>query len=145
MTTFTDNGRQFISAHSEDYVLYDDVLIYSYNQVHSGTECTPMELVLSRAPPNLELEDYNPPTVQARSTRGCWISKLGNILGEYTKRFKRRSSDTSAILSADSAAIEKALNKGDLNSYVWRNLLKRKHIAVINSHLSPMARSVLLS
>lgn len=74
--------RRFIADHPKDWDMYADALTYAYNnQVHAATGCTPMELVLSRAPPHLAMEQFTPELKDAHTAREQWLSQLGSHMG----------------------------------------------------------------
>lgn len=100
--------HRFIADHPEDWYLYADTVPYAYkNQVHSVTESTSMELVFSPVLPHLALEEYNPPTGVAKSTRDRWLAKLEEHIRLVRQTLQMYSSDTSAILTAGSVVTEK--------------------------------------
>eukprot|EP00171_Calliarthron_tuberculosum_P023499 IDg23499t1 len=65
-------------------------------QTHTSTGYPPFELVLSRLPPNLAMEDYTPPIEDPKEARERWIFRLrshmqkaGKALKEAQARYKR--------------------------------------------------------
>lgn len=66
-----------------------------------------MELFLSRASPLLELEEYNPPTGAAKSTRDCWTLKMGEHIGPVRQALQKAQQRYKKILTSGSTVVEK--------------------------------------
>lgn len=65
-----DSGvpTRIISDHPKDWNFYADALTYSYiNQAHAAADCTPMELVVSRALLHLATDQFTPALYVSRT------------------------------------------------------------------------------
>ena len=89
--TILNGIRHYIDEHPTDWDMYTDALTYAYNtQVHTTTDCTPFELVLSRPPPHHSLE-VDPLTERQTAkpfTKEIWLKRLKSMIA--TAKEKQR-------------------------------------------------------
>ena len=88
--------RHFIGDHPKEWDMYSDSLTYAYNtQVHRSTNCSPFELVLSRAPPPLAIAPMPQGTLgespkQYYMKWKLWLQHLISGAGAQLKDTQRR-------------------------------------------------------
>ena len=76
--------RRYTSDHPRDWDMYTDALTYSYNtQVHSSTNHAPLELILSRPPPHLALEEESPRIGSLKDHREGWLVRLKTQMDRF--------------------------------------------------------------
>jgi hypothetical protein len=97
--TILSQLRAYVGEHQNDWDLYHGALTFAYNnQIHTSTNVTPFELVLSRPPPHIAIQIFDADTktrnaslldrgVQGR--REHFISRIRDLLPRVRKSIER--------------------------------------------------------